>query len=261
MKYYTPFILSLSLLISPVFAKDEPIRIEPSNPWTESEMRSHVEQLKERIQEVEAILAAPKLKTNDVADLLRNDPYMTIHFGKSGYTPFELKSPTHFVDGESLSFKLALREQETISGPKRKEFNEPLIEYLRILEETIKYYSDKLRVLERNELIEQRYPEGLTVYEKPHSSNVALKNVYNELWRDIDAAPGGTAGILTIEVRERKELKHLKKAKDRVIQLTALRKSQRLSSADRKMLEQVLKDLRTAISEAESYYPDSSDEL
>ena len=178
---------------------------------------------------------------------------MKIHFGKSGYTPFELKSPTHFVDGESLSFKLALREQETISGPKRKEFNEPLIEYLRILEETIKYYTDKLRVLERHELIEQRYPTGLNVYEKPHSSNPELMNAYHELWRDIDAAPGGTAGILTIEAREGKELKHLQKAKDRVIHLTALRKLQRLSSEDRKMIEKVLWDLRSAISEAEPY--------
>jgi len=251
MKYYTHLILGISLLVSPTFAKDTPLRIEPKNPWTESDMRRHVGQLEERAEAVREVLERQKLKTNDVARLLKNDDYMKVIFGKSGYTPFKLASPTYFIEGEGLSFKLALREQETMSGPKRKEFEEPLREYLSILEETIKYYSDKLRVLDRNELIVQHYPEGLNVYEKPHSSNVEINKIYNELWRDIDAAPGGTAGILIIEAREGKELRHLEKAKDRIKNLRRVAKSQKLSIEDRKMVDKVIGDLQAAISEAD----------
>jgi hypothetical protein len=87
-------------------------------------------------------------------------------------------------------------------------------------------------------------------------------NVYHELWRDIDAAPGGTAGILIIEAREGKELKHLQKAKDRVRNLITIKKSQMLSDEDKKMIEKVIWDLRGAIFEAEPYgLSDSADEL
>lgn len=204
-------------------------RVLPSNPWREEDIRHHLAELQVRKVHLQELITTSKVKTNDIGGFLRKDGYINEIFGKTGHTWFELRHPTRFVNGHSLNFYMTLRKQETQSGPARKEFNEPLIRYLGIVEETIKYYSDILRVMDRKIGVLNQEPYGLNIYERPSSSNPRLKELYSQLWRDLDGNAGGTAGILLIEARNGRDLTHLEKAQTRSVNLTRILKEETLS--------------------------------
>lgn len=240
-------------------------KVLPSNPWNGEDVRYHLAELQACKDQLQELIATSKVKTNDIGDVLKSDPYLKTLPISDGSISFVLKSPDCFVKGNSLTLKFVLRKQETQSGPARKEFNEPLIRYLKVVEETIKYYLDILRVMDRKIGVLNQEPYGLSIYERPSSSNGRLTGLYSQLWRDLDGNAGGTAGILLIEARNGQTLTHLEKARTRSVNLRRILKEEMLSKEDRKIAELVLADLRTAINEATfveaEYLPESDASL
>jgi hypothetical protein len=222
----------------------------PVKPWPEAELDEKLECLYQVQNNLHEVIDEEKIKTSRISKLFAKDPFLKVVPHRSGKIYFSLAYPEQFVEGNKLGFSLSLREDETISGPMRKMVDEILVSYIAVLEETIKYYADQKRVIDRKHDVVLGYPRGLLIYEKPHSSNPLLMSIYNELWRDQDGLPAGTAGILTVEAREGLELKHLRKAQNRVAQLLTCLKSEQISKADRKKALQVLNDLQQAIAEA-----------
>ena len=90
---------------------------------------------------------------------------------------------------------------------------------------------------------------------KPNASDPRLQKVYEQLWRDEDDRPGGTAGELLREVAngDGNNSRHYTKALERITQLTDIirRHGDNMSRLDRKSAEQVIHDLRFAVRKAE----------
>lgn len=225
---------------------------EPLEPWSENSLSVNRGKLRQIHAKLAGILDEKKFKITDIHALLSRDPFLITLPIRSGQTRYILRNEKSFLNGSSLVIQLALRGSETVSGPLRKEIEEKLSSYKLIIEETMRYYDDQVRILDRQRGLQIGYPEGLLVYEKPHTSNPRLQGIYEELWRVEDAIPGGTAGVLLHETRTQSELKHLQKAQDRIKNLNFFlkEKTELLSSEDRKVAGQVLRSLVAAVKEA-----------
>ena len=159
-----------------------------------------------------------------------------------------------------MLFKVALRDNETISGPLRKKFDKDVKRILDIVNKTIKYYTVEAKKHNRGLEVELQEPYGLLTYQRPETKNARLAGLYSEIFRDKDGRAGGTAGMLLIEIREGSDSpKHLEKATLSARGLRNILKDVRLSAEDRKVAHCVLTDLRTAINEALEYQYESSD--
>ena len=95
---------------------------------------------------------------------------------------------------------------------------------------------------------------GFRALKKPNVRDKGAKKIVDQLFRSKDKFKGGTAGKLVHEILEKKPLKHLQKAKDRVTELKNYLKgnAKKLSRADRQALGDVIMDLNKAIKLSES---------
>lgn len=208
----------------------------------------------------EELLAELKPKKDDFSHFFNSCPYLIKLHPRDGTTVYELTESNRFVQGSRLMFKVALRDNETLSGSLRKVFGENVERILDIVNKTIKYYTDEAKKHNRRVDVELREPYGLLVYERPETRNQRLAHLYSELFRDNDGRGGGTAGMLLIETRENLESAHLEKAINSARALiNILREETTLPSVDKKVARCVLDDLRNAINEA-LHYSNSEDE-
>lgn len=230
----------------------------PQNPWPLEGIDHHLEQLNIVKKRAEELLGEIKPKKDDFATFFRSTSYLREMTPRDGAITFELDEPNRFINGNSLMFKVALRDNETLSGPLRKEFNQNVWRILDIVNRTIKYYTVKAKKYNRALEVELQEPYGLLTYQRPEPKNSRLAGIFSEIFRDEDGHSGGTAGMLLIETREGRELKHLEKATNSARGVLAIIKEEKLSVEDRKIAQRVLADLRTAISEALEYHQSES---
>jgi hypothetical protein len=228
----------------------------PLTPWDEGYLADGLMELSEVIEGIDELLNQHTFKISDVKNLLAKDPFLKTNPIRSGQTQYVLEQPSYFVNGASLTIKLALRSSDTVSGPMRNEMANALKSYRSILEESRKYYDDQRRKIECNQKIHDPYYSYLLVKSRPSSLNENLQNVYNELWRDLDSIPGGTAGILLHEFRNDLELTHLQKARERIANLNKCLNEdtkKKLTLTDRSTAFKVRTDLINALAEVEGY--------
>ncbi len=210
-----------------------------------------------QMQDVEVkvanLVASNKFDCSDVKSVLKNDPFLRPVGVRSGVSKYKLETPLKFVQGGSFTINVELRHSGTFSGPKAKEIRDSFSEYLEVLRATIAREDQKLRVESREKSLEAEspYPQGLHVYARPRTNNKKLQSAYDQLFRDSDGLPGGTAGALLDEVWSNGKLTHLIKAKDRAKQLRDYVKSHELSEEDRKITNLIINDLWFAIREVE----------
>lgn len=89
--------------------------------------------------------------------------------------------------------------------------------------------------------------------ETPTAENPRLQRALNELYREGEAVPGGTAGAVRHEVRTGELVggkSHIRKAIERRRQLQNILTREALSSQDRVTAQQLLDDLSNALREA-----------
>ncbi len=81
-------------------------------------------------------------------------------------------------------------------------------------------------------------------------TNIKLKNTADELFRDADKIPGGTAGAIRQELKTGEFIggkSHILKGQQRVKNLEKVLREEDLSVQDRIVANQLLKDLQNAL--------------
>ena len=84
---------------------------------------------------------------------------------------------------------------------------------------------------------------------RPNFQNEDLRKVAQQLYRDTDLYPGGSAGALRGEVTKNLHPRHLVKCNDRIIHLQRIltNNAQTISRVDRQAAESLIHDLREAV--------------
>jgi len=97
-------------------------------------------------------------------------------------------------------------------------------------------------------LLENEYKKIITagIPNRPPAVNRRLQDVFEQLWRDSDRIPGGTAGALRYEL-PRGISTHVKKARERIRNLERIIKEENLIMKDRETARRVIEDLRKSL--------------
>ena len=112
---------------------------------------------------------------------------------------------------------------------------------------------DKNKLWKKNKDNRFHHPEAGDIegiHNKPNAQNQQLRKELDELYKQTDEYPRGTAGKLRDEIEKGLPKEHLIKARERISQLKRIIDNEPLSRTDRKIAERVINDLRSAIKQA-----------
>lgn len=92
--------------------------------------------------------------------------------------------------------------------------------------------------------------DKLKVPQNPGAENPRLQKTFNELWRENDQIPGGTAGAIIYEVITRELIggkSHKRKGQERLRGLQKILQKENLNQDDTKKLIEAMEDLKYAL--------------
>lgn len=92
--------------------------------------------------------------------------------------------------------------------------------------------------------------DKLKVPTNPGADNTRLQKTFNELWRENDQIPGGTAGAIIYEVTTRALIggkSHKRKGQERLRGLQNILQKETLNQDDTKKLIEAMEDLEYAL--------------
>lgn len=244
----------------------------PITPFTtEEDMALFIKDLESERDRFQTLISG-KPKKQDIKQALQKSIFLEdVTPGRTGVTTFQLSEDDITIRmctfGIRPTISFDLRGNAQISGPLKGILNKAVLPYLKILKDTIGFYTSKLNSMRRRALSEslaaseppemalartgssEILPPVLTHLERPIVENSGLKEIFSDLWRDSDALPGGSAGALIDEVKSWRTPRHLIKVQAKIKNIKVLLKDAKpfLRPDELLIARGVLADLQAAL--------------